>query len=117
MSEDVGNLNRVEDLLEQILAWTRVGMYAAAKEALSAEFREAPRGARLAYELLDGKRTQKDVLELCGKKFNDPKVFSKSTLSNWVGKWERLGLIKKEGQPKKLFSLEDFNLAEPLEKT
>lgn len=113
MAEANSGLSRVEDLLEQLLAWTRVGMYPVAKQLLFDKFAEARPEERLAYELLDGDRSQKDVLEVCTRSLSDPKI-SRSGLSSWVSKWEKLGLVQKAGSNvKRLFSLEDFGLDVP----
>jgi hypothetical protein len=109
--------DRIEDLLEQILAWTRVGNYAAAKQILLDNFGDAKPEERLSYQLLDGTRSQKDVLEICLRSLAEPKI-SRSGLSAWVTKWEKLGLVQKAGSNvKRLFSLPDFQLAVPAAKS
>lgn len=105
--------SRVEELLESILIWTRVGMYSNVLGILKAHFEESRPEERLAYELLTGERSQKEIIELCKQSVPKARI-SPATLSTWISKWERVGLLKKEGNSvTKHFSLGDFGIEVP----
>lgn len=108
--------DRVVELLEELLVWTRAGMYGRVSELIQAEFKQHAEERSeiiLAYELLDGSRTYKEIVQVCKASIPDARI-APSTLSSWVAKWERLGLLKKEGStPVKLFSLADFAIEIP----
>ena len=95
-------------ILKEMLVWTKVGMYSSVKDLILSEFLEAKPETKLAYELLDGHRSQSEIVEYCKKNIKDPKI-SNASLSRWTKSWENLGLLEKNGNTiKKNFSLLDF---------
>lgn len=89
-----------EDLLRKLVQLTRVSTYPVAKKILRDTFFDdgEPRIKRvLVYASLDG-RTQSDVGEAAG--------VAQSTVSNWSGEWERLGLVGEDGEA--VFDIYDF---------
>lgn len=74
--------DRQEQLLEELLAWTRF----ANRQSLIDELRTIADPKHLAaLELTDGSRTQTDVAKASG--------LAQSTVSNLWLKWRRLGLV------------------------
>ena len=107
------NDDRVVTLLEELVTWTRIGMYSAAETLLRKQFAESRPEERLAYELLDGNRSQKQVIEICKKSVEGAKI-SPAAISRWIVKWEKIGLVRRsESGSKKNFSLPDFGIEVP----
>lgn len=104
---------RIVELLEEILLWTKLGTYPSVETVMKSQFEKSAPEERLAYELLDGTKSQKDVIEICKKSIEEAKI-SPATLSRLVTKWEKLGLMKKDGYTfTHRFSLSDFNIEVP----
>jgi hypothetical protein len=102
------NDSRIVEVLQEILVWTKVGMYPAVERMLQDQFAKARPEERLAFELLDGRRSQKDIVAISKQSVAEAKI-SPTALSVWVGKWEKLGLVRKNGNMvARLFSLRDF---------
>jgi hypothetical protein len=107
------NDSRIIKVLEEILMWTKVGMYPTVERMLQSQFKSARPEERLAFELLDGTRSQKDVVAISKKSIPEAKI-SPAALSAWVAKWEKLGLVRKNGNMvTRLFSLRDFGIDVP----
>ena len=91
--------DRVADLLEELLVWTKFMARPGLAAALEAALKE-PRH-RMAYELTDGSRTQGEVGKLAG--------LDQTTVSDLWAKWRRLGLLNATGKrPSRLVSLSDL---------
>jgi hypothetical protein len=104
---------RMLDVLEEILLWTRVGMYPAVERMMQSQFGNARPEERLAYELLGGDYNYRDIVNIAKKAVPDAKI-SPATISTWATKWEKFGLVQKNGKAvTRLFSLLDFGLEVP----
>lgn len=101
---------QIKNILEEMLVWTKAGMYSSVSSLIMSEFENTRDEKKLAYELLDGDRSQSEIVGICKNEFGSDAQVSTSSLSNWVNSWEKLGLIKKYGiSVTKNFSLLDFN--------
>ena len=104
-------------ILEEILIWTRASSFPSVKRLIQEVFLPSRLEERLSYELLDGTIKQGEIVEICKKALGPECKISSPTLSIWVSKWERMGLVmKKEGKNVRCFSLMDFEIDVPLEK-
>ena len=105
---------RAIDVLEELLVWTKVGMYAAVESVLKTQFGESTRAEeKLAFELCDGEASQTEIIKVCKTSIADAKI-STASMSRWTTKWEKLGLLRKDGnQMTRLFSLRDFGIDVP----
>lgn len=112
--EKIDSSPRLIPLLEEMLTWTKVGMYSSVRQLIHSQFGNVRDEERLAYELLDGKRKQGEIIKLCKQVVGHAVAISQPSLSQWAAKWERLGLVKKDGQKiTRLFSLADFGISIP----
>jgi len=103
------------EILKEMLVWMRAGSFDSVKKAFLDELgsETSKPEQRLAYELLDGARSQKDVIALCRRAIPGCKI-SPATLSRWVGGWERRGWVERSGMvSRRLFSLGDFGIEVP----
>ena len=116
MKQDELPVERMVEILEDILAWTKVGMYAAVEQMLERQFgtEDTRPEELLAFELCDGAMKQKDVVEACKATLGPGARISPGPLSRWITKWEKLGLVKRDGvRTTRLFSLRDFGFDVP----
>ena len=91
--------DRSDQLLEELLLWTKFMARPALSESLVAVLKEPKHKA--AYELTDGNRTQGEVGKLSG--------LDQTTVSDLWAKWRRLGLLNDAGKrPARLISLSDL---------
>jgi len=94
--------DRVADLLEELVAWTRL----MAREGLVKTLRETltdPRHLK-AYELSDGTRTQKQVGDEAG--------LSQPAVSALWQRWRRLGIVReKQGRASHLIRPTELGIA------
>lgn len=104
---------RVVELLEQLVTWTKAGLYESVETLVHREFAEARPEQRLAYELSDS-QIQTEIVRICKAAVGEEAKISQSAVSEWLSLWERLGLISRSGRTvEKHFSLEDFGLDVP----
>jgi len=75
--------DRIVELLEQQLAWTRVIALPTVRSAILASLNTEQE--RSAFEASDGLRTTRDVARIAGVK-------SPNTISTWWKKWRSLGI-------------------------
>jgi hypothetical protein len=100
--------DRIIELLEEILKWTRLEGLQKAKAALT-ELLKAD-AEKLAYEYSDG-RTSREVAGVVG--------VSHATIANYWRKWSRYGIVVERSSRgggtsyKRLFSLSDFGIEVP----
>lgn len=107
-------MESTESLLKEILIWTKVGMYASVKNLIISEFEEANDEKKVAFELLDGERSQSEIVDYCKDKIPDAKI-SNASLSIWTKTWEKIGLVERNGSKiSKNFSLLDFGFTDDL---
>jgi hypothetical protein len=91
--------SRQDELLEEILVWTKFQARPALAEALTNVLKE-PRH-QVAYEVTDGNRTQAEVGKLAG--------LDQTTISELWARWKRLGLVNDTGRrPAHMISLLDL---------
>ena len=103
--------------LEELLVWTKASSFPNVKRLIQEVFSSSRPEERLAYELLDGTKKQGEIVKVCKIALGPESKISSPTLSIWVSKWEKMGLvIKKEGRNIRCFSLIDFGIDVPLEK-
>lgn len=95
---------RVIELLEQQLAWTRVMAIPQAKAAIVAALRTE--AERRAYEASDGTKTTREIAAVQGV------GTSHTTIANWWKKWRALGIASEvEGRKAcHLISLADLGI-------
>ncbi len=106
--------DRMVSLLEEMLVWTKAGMYSSVQQLIKSQFKDARDEEKLAYELLDGKRQQGEIIQICKQVVGPTAIISQPSLSKWSVKWDRLGLVKKDGRKiTRLFSLADFEIQVP----
>lgn len=106
------------DVLEEILIWTKASSFRSVKGVVEEVFSESRPEERLAYELLDGRITQGEIVNKCKSIVGPDCKISAPTLSIWITKWEKMGLAKKkEGKNFRCFSLVDFGIDVPQEKS
>jgi transcription initiation factor TFIIIB Brf1 subunit/transcription initiation factor TFIIB len=100
--------DRIIELLEEILKWTRLEGLQKAKVALTELLKTE--SERLAYEYSDG-RTSREVAVVVG--------VSHATIANYWKKWARYGIVTERSSRgggtryKRLFSLSDFGIDVP----
>lgn len=112
--EEIDPSARLVSILEEMLTWTKAGMYSSVQQLMKNQFGDARNEEKLAYELLDGKRQLGDIIQICKQVVGEAVIISKPSLSKWATKWERLGLVKKDGKKiSRLFSLADFGIQVP----
>jgi hypothetical protein len=98
---------RIINLLEQILRWTKIGavqLKSTLREALQTD------EAKLVYEYSDGEKSSRDVSKLTN--------VSHATVQNYWRKWATLGVVEavekyKGGRFKRLCSLQELGIALP----
>jgi hypothetical protein len=78
---------RVIELLEELVAWTRFGARAALLEIWETVLKDDKH--LLAYELSDGTRSQKEVGDAAG--------LSQPSVSGLWQRWRRLGVVRPSG--------------------
>jgi len=96
-----------EEILEEMLRWLRfTGMQEARDvidDALTNEDEDKEHDKRIAYELTDGTRSQRNIAEHIS--------FSYRTVGRWQEQWAKLGIIdKRDGNYEHLIALEDLGL-------
>jgi len=103
----ISSSSRIEELLEEILRWTRLQGMDKLKAVIAANLRSE--SERLVYEYSDGDRSVRDIEATIG--------VSRSTVTRYWDKWQRLGIVEKsrkyEGRWKRLCSLEDLGIDVP----
>lgn len=93
--------DRTEQLLEEILAWTRFAQRESFVSMLAAVLRD-PRHLR-AFEETDGTRTQVEVAKIAG--------LSQAAVSNLWARWRRMGLVVPgDGRPRHLARPSDIGI-------
>ena len=100
-------LDRMIQLLEEILKWTKLEGVQRAKTALTELLRTD--AEKLVYEYSDG-RTSRDIAKIVG--------VSHATVTNYWKKWARYGIVKEVGarggtRHQGIFSLSDFGIEVP----
>jgi predicted HTH transcriptional regulator len=108
MSEDNSQENKLVELLEELVKWTRVTSIPKVKELLE-ELVKNPE-EKIAYSFSDGKRTTREVAEMAQT--------NKDTVSRLWRKWIKSGIAepiagKGGNRAKSVFSLEDFGIEVP----
>ena len=104
MSED-----RVIELLEELVKWTKVTSIPKVK-ALLEELVKSPE-EKIAYSLSNGKRTTREIAVSANA--------GKDAISKWWRKWTRAGIAEPISAPgggnraRSVFSLEDFGIESP----
>lgn len=107
------NDDRVVELLEQLVTWTKAGLYESVESLVDREFADARPEQRLAYQLSDS-QIQTEIVRICKEVVGDEATISQSAVSDWHSRWERVGLISRSGRTvTRHFSLEDFGLDVP----
>lgn len=111
MSEDKVRTDRMIELLEELVKWTKATSIPQVREILE-KLVQTP-GERIAYKFSDGKRTLKELSKMSG--------IDAGELSRDWKKWTRGGIaeqIPAQGgsRGKSLFSLEDFGIEVPAAK-
>jgi DNA-binding CsgD family transcriptional regulator len=98
-------LDKMIQLLEEILKWVRLEGAQRAKDTLSGLLKTDTE--KLVYESSDG-RTSREIAQIVGT--------SHATVSNYWRKWARYGIVKETGTRgggtrfQKVFSLSDFGI-------
>lgn len=109
MSETKPNEERIIELLEELVKWTKVRSIPEVKKMLE-ELVKTPEEKR-AYTISDGKKTTREVAEITQT--------NKNSISKSWRKWIKSGIaqpIEVKGGGKKarsIFSLEDFGIKVP----
>lgn len=103
----MNNEERIIELLEELVKWTRVTSIPEAKTLLEETL--ASSKERIAYHVSDGRKS-KEVAKLANASY--------STIIKWWKKWIKVGIAEsmpaKGGErAKALFSLEDFGIEIP----
>lgn len=99
--------DRIIQLLEEILKWTRLEGVQRAKTTLTELLKTD--AEKLVYENSDG-RTSREIAEIVG--------VSHATVTNYWKKWARYGIVKEVGarggtRYQRIFSLSDFGIEVP----
>ncbi len=103
---DRTSIERTNELLEELLKWTKVTSIPKVKELLEALVKTPQE--RAVYAISDGKRTTREVSELA--------QVNKNTVSVYWRKWIRAGIAEPVASPgggnraKSNFLLEDFGI-------
>ena len=105
--ENIDKQDKVIELLEEILRWTRLQGVQNAKAVLSGALEDDDK-LKLAYHLSDG-RPSTEIANACN--------VSSMTITNWWKRWFTLGIAqpskKYKGRFEKAFSLEDLGIKIP----
>ena len=110
---DESSDSRVVELLEELVVWTKAGLYESVETLVHREFEEARPEQRLAYELSDS-QIQREIVRICEEVVGDDAQISQSAVSDWLSRWERIGLISRSGRSvTRHFALADFGLDVP----
>jgi hypothetical protein len=98
-------MTTTDELLNELLVWTRVGFYGAAKQMLSDVLNSDKK--RLAYQMADGERT--------GESIRVEVKLSPNDLSELFKQCTNLGLMERVdgGRRRRLFDLTTFGLVPP----
>jgi hypothetical protein len=107
LDDVVGQLQKHQETLEQILLWTKVGEMEKVKKVLETTL-DSPQ-KKIVYHLSDGKST-KEIVEAS-------KVSAGSVSGYWKA-WNKLGLMKVKkvmggDRSVRIFELEDFGIDVP----
>lgn len=100
------------EILQEMLKWLRFSGMQEAKsvidEALTfEEDEEKEKDARIAFELTNGDKSQREISEYIS--------YSGVTVGNWQKKWAKLGIVSQDddGKYEQLISLKDLGLEVP----
>jgi hypothetical protein len=102
-------LEQIAQLLEELVAWTRVMAYPSVKEILETALDTDQK--RLIYHLFDGTRTLRSIQQLTG--------VNTRFISEWGREWEKIGIVESEamsggkGRRRGLFDLSTFGITIP----
>lgn len=101
--------DRMIELLEELLKWTRVASFPKVKELLLSIL-ESPE-EKAAYQASDG--------ETSGREVGNQANASQPTVSKWWKKWIIAGIaesvsVQRGERAKRLFSLDDFGIEVPV---
>lgn len=101
----VSKEDRMIELLEELVKWTKVTSIPNVKKLLS-DFLESPE-EKIAYQVSDGKKTSREVA-------NQAKA-SQTHVVRWWKKWMKAGIAepvsaKRGKRAKRVFSLDDFGI-------
>lgn len=112
MSNGPSDSDRVVELLEELVVWTKAGLYSNVAALIADQFGDARSEQRLAFHLCED-HTYGRIVEICRATLDDPRV-STSSISNWVERWENVGLLSRNGRTvQKHFALDDFGVDLP----
>lgn len=94
--------DRTEELLEELVAWTRFIARPQLENALRAILKDDRH--QVAYELTDGLRTQTDIAKLAG--------IDQTTVSDLWARWRKAGIVRtRDRKAERLASLSDLGWA------
>ena len=100
--EIVKKLSNIESYLGELLSWIKLENRATVQSLLHSEIDTDQK--RRVFELLDGKRSQKEIAEAVG--------VSTRSIFNWLKRWQQTGLVVPSlaapGKVQRLVSLEDY---------
>lgn len=114
MTDETASSDRVAELLEELIVWTKAGLYANVAALINDQFEDVhPRPEqRLAFELCED-HTYQEIVDICRASVEDARV-STGSVSRWMNTWENVGIISRDGRTvEKHFALEDFGLSVP----
>lgn len=105
--------SRVVELLEELVVWTKAGLYNSVRALVQEEFGDARPEQRLAYQLCDS-QIQSEIVRICKEAVGKDATISQPSVSDWMSRWDRLGLITRQGRTVvRHFSIDDFGLDVP----
>lgn len=103
-------IDSIENILRELLAWTRFASIPQLRATLEKELDTDEK--KLAYENSDGENTLKDIVPLSGAPYG--------TITNWWPRWYRIGILTesetRKGRMKKIVSLSAVGIDIPKNK-
>lgn len=100
--------NRIVELLEELVRWTRVTSFPKVKDLLN-RILTSPE-EKVAYQSSDAEKTSRKVAEMAN--------VSKFTILKWWTAWTKAGIaesisVQRGDRAKRIFSLDDFGIEVP----
>jgi hypothetical protein len=107
----VSKEDRMIELLEELVKWTRVTSFPKVKELLIGILTSPEE--KVAYQSSDGGKTSREVADIAN--------VSQFTISKWWKAWIKAGIaesisVQRGERAKRIFSLDDFGIEVPVTK-
>lgn len=101
--------DRMVELLEELVRWTRVTSFPKVKDLLIGTL--TSQEEKVAYQSSDGEKTSREVAEMAN--------VSKFTILKWWTAWIKAGIaesisVQRGERAKRIFSLDDFGVEVPI---